>query len=279
MSRVGRPAFVQRLRERLTGRLIRLAGRPFPPKSVEAVRDFALFSMGIGSAHLGVERSGEGAFLHTLAARWSDRAEVTVFDVGGYSGEYAQAVRSAFGPKARIHCFEPNPVMYAGLQEKVAGDAGITCHQLALSHEPGSAQLFVDRRGSSRASLVEDTFTVIDRPATESFEVTVDTLDRVAQAQKVGRVDLLKVDVEGHELSVLRGAAELLTSGAVDVVQFEFGEANLASRTYLRDFWELLGWRYDFFRLTARGPVRFDYRTKYEVFALETNYVAIARDG
>ena len=233
--------------------------------------------MGYGSAHLGVRSSGEGAFLETLAARWSGREQVTVFDVGGYSGDYARAVRSAFGPKARIHSFEPNPVMYAGLQEKLAGDAGISCHQLALGDEPGSARLFVDRVGSSRASLVEETFSVIERPTMESFEVTVGTLDGVAEAHEVDRIDLLKVDVEGHELSVLRGASGLLGRGAVDVVQFEFGEANLASRTYLRDFLDLLGSRYAFFRLTARGPVRFDYRTKYEVFALETNYLAMAK--
>jgi FkbM family methyltransferase len=268
---------VRPLRERLTSRLIRAAGRPFPPGWAETVRDFGLFSMGYGSAHLGVDASGETALLEKLADRWSDRDEVTVFDVGGYGGEYARAVRAAFGPRARVHTFEPNPVMYSSLLERVAGDGGITCHQLALGKEPGSARLFVDRVGSSRASLVEETFNVIQRPATESFEVTVATVDDVAAAQSIDRIDVIKVDVEGHELSVLQGAKGLLTRAAVDVVQFEFGEANVASRTYLRDFWELLGPRYDFFRLTARGPVRFQYRTKYEVFALETNYVAVAR--
>lgn len=232
--------------------------------------------MGIGSAHLDVEESGERDFLHRLAGEWADRAEITVFDVGGYAGAYARAARSAFGARARIHCFEPNPVMYAGLEERVAGDNAITCHRLALSDERGSARLFVDRQGSSRASLVEGSFEVIERPATESFEVATETVDDVARAEDVERIDVLKIDVEGHELAVLRGARNLLARRAVEVIQFEFGEANLASRTYLRDFHELLGTGYELFRLTTRGPVRFEYRTKYEIFALETNYLAIA---
>jgi hypothetical protein len=49
-------------------------------------------------------------------------------------------------------------------------------------------------------------------------------------------IDLLKIDVEGHELSVLRGATKTMERGLIKVVQFEFGGCNLDTRTNLQDF-------------------------------------------
>jgi hypothetical protein len=104
--------------------------------------------------------------------------------------------------------------------------------------------------------------------------VEVETLDRMATCLGITRIDLLKVDVEGHEHAVLDGARQLLDHGAVAVVQFEFGARNLASRTYLRDFVTLLGERYELFRVRPRGLARLDYHTGAEMFLEETNYAA-----
>jgi FkbM family methyltransferase len=234
--------------------------------------------MGIGSASLDVPDSGEGRLLGALARSWPGRSEVTVIDVGAHAGSYTRATRAAFGPRARIHCFEPNPALFSSLLPRLAGDAGTTCHQVALGRAVGTATLFLDQPGSSRGSLIRETFDITRRPPAHSHEVSVKTLDQAARELGIDHIDLLKIDVEGHELAVLQGAEELLGRNAVDVVQFEFGERNLASRTYLRDFWELLGPRYSFFRVTPRGLVPIQYRPSCEVFALETNYVAVAGD-
>jgi hypothetical protein len=95
----------------------------------------------------------------------------------------------------------------------------------------------------------------------------------------VGRIDFLKLDVEGHELSILRGASRLLAEGRVSMLQFEFGPANIYSRTYFYDFWSLLSGSFDLYRIIPRGivPVRF-YGEHHEVF-LTTNYLAVRRAG
>src|SRR3954452_7296494 len=152
----------------------------------------------------------------------------------------------------------------------------VECRQLALGDESGTARLFVSAADSSTSSLHPETFAISQMRSTESYEVTVDTLDRVADRLGIGRIDLLKIDVEGHELAVLNGARELLGRGALRMIQFEFGERNLASRTFLRDFVDLLG-DYQVLRLTPHGLRRLSYGPADEVFLLEAHYVARRR--
>jgi hypothetical protein len=107
--------------------------------------------------------------------------------------------------------------------------------------------------------------------------VTVNRLDGFCSLQGIPHIDLLKLDVEGHELSVLRGAGALLTTGAIDMIQFEFGRANVDARVFMKDFFELFGERYTVHRVVRDGltPIR-KYHEALEVF-LTTNYVAIWR--
>jgi FkbM family methyltransferase len=245
---------------------------------MDRLRDVALSGMGIGSASFQVDDSGEADLLRRLASKWSRREPIVIIDVGAHAGGYTAAAQTAFGQRARIHCFEPNPALFRSLAQRFDGDAQVRCHQVALGSASGSAPLFLDRVGSSRGSLVEASFQITGRPIEQTHEVMVKTLDGVADEEGIYRVDVLKLDVEGHELAVLEGAARLLDAGRIEAVQFEFGERNLASRTYLRDFFELLGPEFSFFRVVPRGLVRIEQRAKNEIFALETNYLAVRGD-
>lgn len=243
---------------------------------MDRLYDISLSGMGIGSASLYIHQSGEATVLRRLAELWPTRDDLVVLDVGAHAGGYALEARSAFGSTAHIQCFEPNPALFDTLASRLRDDQGTICHQAALGAQGGSAPLFLDKVGSSRGSLVEESFTLTERPVEQTHIVEVRTLDDVARSEGLAQIDLLKLDVEGHELAVLQGASVLLSENRIDVVQFEFGERNLASRTYMRDFFELLGPRFAFFRVTPRGLVPLEYRPKVELFALETNYLAVA---
>lgn len=56
-------------------------------------------------------------------------------------------------------------------------------------------------------------------------------------------IDLVKIDVEGHELDVLYGGDSLFSQGRVRLVTFEFGGCNIDTRTYVRDFWQFFAAR------------------------------------
>ena len=89
-------------------------------------------------------------------------------------------------------------------------------------------------------------------------------------------IDLVKIDVEGHELSVLRGFGEAL--GYVKLLQFEFGGCNIDSRSFFQDFWYLLSDQgFDLYRITPLGAQRVRrYREMDECF-VTTNFMAVNR--
>jgi FkbM family methyltransferase len=262
------------LRARAFRLLVRNAGRPPIAGAAERLRNATAYALGAGTASLHVSESGEGLVLRRLGDLWA-RRQVTVVDVGAHIGEYASAARSALGPQVTLHCFEPRPDTFDTLEARFAGDHHTICHRIGLGSESGRASLFGDERSSAFTSLHRETF-----PAAPSRvdEVELRTLDELAAELGIDRIDLLKVDVEGHELAVLEGARGLLRAGRVGAVQFEFGERNLASRTFLRDFFRLLGPDFRFFRVAPGGLRALEYRPAAEVYVLESNYIAVSGD-
>jgi hypothetical protein len=62
----------------------------------------------------------------------------------------------------------------------------------------------------------------------------------LAEELNLERIDFLKIDTEGHELEVLRGAKRLISAGAIGLLQIEFNEMNVVSRVFMRDILTLL---------------------------------------
>jgi hypothetical protein len=101
-------------------------------------------------------------------------------------------------------------------------------------------------------------------------------LDTFARQQNIERIDFLKIDVEGAEADVLRGARELLAGGKVPLVQFEISQEMLAGmKRSAREVFELLeSYEYECRRITGEGTlgdVAHDSQSYYE------NYAAVPR--
>jgi hypothetical protein len=71
-------------------------------------------------------------------------------------------------------------------------------------------------------------------------QVALTTLDEYCHPWKISNVLFLKIDTEGHDLFVLRGARALLDSGSVAFIEFEYNSTWIASRTFLRDAFEFM---------------------------------------
>jgi methyltransferase, FkbM family len=233
-------------------------------------------SIGVGA---GVSGSGETVFLEAFFRANSAQSPLVVFDVGANQGDYTAAVLgiAAGCAECRIVAFEPSEAACEVLTRRYADCHNVTIVKSAVSHQEGRACLHHDQAGSGLSSLYERRLTHLGLELDEMEEVETIDLDTFCAQHAIGSIDLLKLDVEGHELSVLLGAKALLERGGVGVIQFEFGGCNIDSRTYMQDFWYELSPSYDLYRVLRHGlwPVH-KYQERLERF-VTTNYVAVRR--
>ena len=124
-----------------------------------------------------------------------------VLDVGANAGLFSHLVWH-LRKNTEIHAFDPLPAMAKRITDQAAQTgAAITVHNCAVSDQPGTATFYAAAENDPTASL---------KPVTEkqiSLPVKVVTLDSVAPA---GEILLVKIDVEGVECEVLRGAINTL---------------------------------------------------------------------
>ncbi len=157
------------------------------------------------------------------------REGMTVFDVGAHVGALT-ALFSKLAGSGSVHAFEPAQTAFEELCSAVtkAGAANVTVNRLALSDRPGRVRLHCYdgpfQAFNSMADRPLADYGVEAGPVRhEAVEAT--TLDAYCAAGNVARIDLLKIDVEGAELQVLRGAQTMLAAKRIGCVAFEFGQA------------------------------------------------------
>jgi len=142
-----------------------------------------------------------------------------IVDVGASRGQFAWFAADRW-PAARLICFEPLPDAQATLRAML-GDR-ITLHPAAVSDAAGQMELHVSASDDSSSLLAIGSRQVAEFPGTQetgTISVNVVRLSDVLDPADLGSNALLKIDVQGAELSVLRGAGDLL--GAVADVYCE----------------------------------------------------------
>lgn len=244
----------------------------------------AVFGMNYGGGGL-IDSSGETWVLREVVANRCSRVAVPViFDVGANVGDYSLCLRS-FLPTARIYAFEPARFVFQQLNENIAAahaEEQIKMRNFGFSDSERTVEFYsytVDGNEASVLSSIDQRLPtqVLDVQTERSEQVEVRTIDHFCETEGIVRIDFLKLDVEGHELSVLRGAERMLSQGAISMVQFEFGPANIYSRTYFYDFWSLLSGAYDVYRIVPKGLAPINYYGEHNEIFLTTNYLALRK--
>lgn len=196
----------------------------------------------------------------------------TVLDIGANTGKYSEAILE-LNPKASIFAFEPSLFARKKLQENFLGNLQVNIVPLALNDIESNEILWSDEPGSGLASLTKRKLDHFGINFNSSEVVKVTTLDAWLESTKVVP-DLIKMDVEGHELHVLKGG---LTGLSVSqVVQFEFGGCNIDTRTYFQDFWYLLTEaNFAIYRISKTKAERVLNYSEEDEYFRTTNYLAV----
>jgi FkbM family methyltransferase len=149
----------------------------------------------------------------------------TVIDVGANRGQFALVARQRW-PAARLICFEPLPEPAAVLRRLLGENERIEIVEAAVGAEPGAATIHVSQSDDSSSLLAMTTHQSATFPGTQevaTMEVTTTSLDRHL-AEGIERPALLKLDVQGFELEVLRGAGRALSGIDFVLVECSFQE-------------------------------------------------------
>ncbi len=207
----------------------------------------------------------------TICSKLLSKKPNIFIDIGANKGLYTKNILSKF-PNIECHIFEPSIHNYKILTKTFKNNQKIKLNQLALGKEKKKTKLFSNEFGSGIASLTKrrlDHFK-IDMKLEE--EITLLRFDEYwLNKEKI--IDYVKIDVEGHELDVLKGFGDTLFK--TKLIQFEFGGCNIDTRTYFQDFWYFfLEKGFKVFRITPKGRIPINYYKEEHEYFLTTNYIA-----
>jgi FkbM family methyltransferase len=163
---------------------------------------------------------------------WAAAAKVAkvIFDIGANAGIYSLAAL-AVRPDAVVHAFEPTPEIAGRLRATARLNAldHLHVHQAAVSWKNGTATLKRFRGDFD----TNEGMNFISEDAANSQGEMVDTvsLDSFSIDHSIGSVDLLKIDVQGHEHLVLKGAEQLIGAGCIETIFMELNWNGSAGKT------------------------------------------------
>ena len=176
------------------------------------LRSMRLYVKSMESIHFGVEW---GEDIKCLLA--GQELEI-VMDVGANIGQTAYEVMKHF-PKSRVYCFEPIPSTFNELVERTKIFPNVFPINIAFGDEIETLSIMA-KPLSEQNTLVANTEEIVTENM-ELIEVKVETLDQFCEKNKISKINLLKIDTEGYEMKVLKGAENLITSGCIDYILIE----------------------------------------------------------
>ncbi len=167
----------------------------------------------------------------TIRGLFGKKSISIVFDVGANVGQFCIHCIEIF-EDAKILSFEPVNETYERLQKRTARYSNIQCFNLAFGEIRAKTEIFL-QPDSSTNSLAPGV-NVKKNANQKSQVVDIDTIDSFCKKHFVSNIDLLKIDTEGFDLSVLKGAKEMLQERKVKfiLVEVTFDGNNIQNSSY-----------------------------------------------
>lgn len=151
------------------------------------------------------------------------KGDGVIVDVGANCGGTAMRYLE-FGDKTEIHCYEPTPVHLDSLRQRFGGSPRVNVHECGLGSSPGKMKMHINRSQDTNSILESTLIGATSDKSCETIgeiEVEMRTLDDECHRLGLSAIDVLKLDVQGYELEVLRGADGLLRNRRIQLIYTE----------------------------------------------------------
>jgi len=213
------------------------------------------------------------------------KAHDVVFDVGASIGCYTKELLSLNVPLS-IYDFEPVPEIYAtlvvniknGKNYKSSDNKDIKFFNIALSDKNSVCDFYYVPQAKERSSLyLRKSF--INKLKSEKISIETMSLNDFCYRQSVDHINFLKIDTEGAEYAILRGAQDMLEKHAIDYIQFEYGGTYLDAKTTLKEICQYLTFlRYVIFKIVPDGLIHINvWRDTLEDYKY-SNFFVVSRE-
>lgn len=150
----------------------------------------------------------------------------TVIDIGANEGQFAEKIKKIL-PSARIICFEPLKEPFEKLQNKFESKSNFELYNFALGNENSRKTIYRNEYSPSSSMLpMKDTHKKAFPFTEKEFEETIELrkLDDFLKSSEVEKPLLVKIDVQGFEIDVIRGGAEIIRNTDIIIIETSFVE-------------------------------------------------------
>ena len=227
-----------------------------------------------------LQTNGEEWYLRELGKATEVKC---VFDIGANVGDWLLLCRQ-YSPQAIIHAFEIAPPTFGKLQKNAGQLANIILNPVGVSDRNDEIEVFYSETEDGLTTAfkehLNDEYRMAGQESIQPRTIRAKVIrgDDYAKKHGIQMIDVLKIDVEGMEESVLRGFEEMFLQRRIRLVQFEYNTTNIISKFLLRDahqFFTRFG-----YRLGKLYPNYVDFRNyhyRHEDFG-GPNMIAVRKD-
>jgi len=207
------------------------------------------------------------------ASSFFSKSPSLCIDIGGNKGLYTEEILRRFH-QCKVVVFEPSLSNSNLLHSKFSENANVAIEQKAVSNFNGETTLYSDSDGSGLASLTKRRLEHFDIAFEHVEMITVIRFEDYWKSELgSANIDIVKLDIEGHELDALNSFGEALKF--INVIQFEFGGCNIDTRTFWQDFWYFFTENnFDLYRITPFGKTKIKKYREIDEFFSTTNFLA-----
>lgn len=236
----------------------------------------------LGQNYYDWHTNGEKYFLQCLSSLMPFGS---VFDVGAHHGDWARIALSA-GQYWFIYCFEPNPSTYKELENTGLPKERCNLNNFGFSGKDKKVEIINYRVKGKEGDFVSSPMSSIfcreslmnSEPLSVESKVPIalKTIDMFCRSRKITEITLLKIDTERNEFRILQGATDIIATGKVASIQFEYDSSWIDSKTFLFDVWRFLQqYDYKIYKIASEGLIQIArYSPGLENFRF-SNFVAL----